>query len=130
MKTRKPKIIGIIVLLVGLLLVEGLSGAGRKFYYSRVVRYPEAWLKMKPGMTSREAWALLGPPHSDAHRQHLKMLDRWEITTAGVEMHLDLYFGSEPGQSLEDAKVERVIGWKHLLGVPDGNFDSITLPSP
>lgn len=121
---RPSRILIVFCSLAALLAAETVTGVARKFYSSRVAGYPVAWTKVKPGMTSREAWALLGPPHSAAHRQDLKPLDRWELTKAGVEMHLDLYFSGEG----EDAHIATIAAWKHALGVSEDKFDDFTIP--
>jgi hypothetical protein len=73
--------------------------------------YPESWRMIQPGMISHEARELLGEPYTDG--RGLKLLDRWQQTHHGVQMHLDLWFdeGSE-----KDAAVTRVVMWKQILG--------------
>jgi hypothetical protein len=84
---------------------------GRSSYASLAAKYPDSWLKVKPGMTSDEARRLIGQPWADG--RDLKVVDRWRQTQNGVELHIDLWFENENN---EFAPVKGVYRWKRFLG--------------
>lgn len=99
------------------------TNPGRIFYASLAAPYPEAWLRISPGMISKDVWGLLGPPW--ANGRQLKSVDRWKVTQNGVELHLDIDFMPE---SAEDAAVSRVLRWKQILIPGSSHFDKHVEP--
>ncbi|HYF37498.1 MAG TPA: hypothetical protein VD994_19510 [Prosthecobacter sp.] len=96
---------------------------GHVTYSSIAAPYPEAWLKVKPGMTSDELRQLIGQPSADG--RELKLLDRWKIQQNGVELHLDAWIENPNSAS---SQVERVIRWKQFLAAKFGQHADPALP--
>ena len=97
--------------------VTVFTDSGRMAYSSSAAPYPEAWLQVKPGMTSDELRQLIGKPWAD--NRELKVLDRWLIHQNGIELHLDAWI-ENPNSA--DSRVERVVRWKQLLGAKFDNY--------
>jgi hypothetical protein len=95
------------------------TNPGRILYASIAAPYPEAWLRVKRGMTSEEARMVAGAPWADG--RGLKVVDRWQLTRNGVELHLHVYF---KGENDGTAVIDRVVRFKHLLLPGGANFDT------